>query len=83
MASPPNPAVVPTVTSEYLFFLPLSERLWPPARWKAQGLLLGSCAPGIVGHRFWPKSLDTTGSHQRQTVGEPTTLHLIRPTALG
>jgi hypothetical protein len=46
----PNPTVVPIVTYEYLFFLPLSERLQPPAQRKAHGLLLGFCTQGTMGH---------------------------------
>jgi hypothetical protein len=33
-------------TYEYIFYLSLSEWLWPPTRRKAQGLLLGSCTMG-------------------------------------
>jgi hypothetical protein len=54
MASPPNPAVVPIVTYEYLFYLPSSEWPRPPALWKAWGLLPGSCIPVITGHRTQP-----------------------------
>jgi hypothetical protein len=49
MASPLNPVVVPAVTYEYLFFLRLSDRLRSPTRWKARGLLTGSCTPGYHG----------------------------------
>jgi hypothetical protein len=52
MASPMNPAVIPIVTYEYLFCLPSSERLRPPARRKAQGLLSGSCTMDC---RLWQK----------------------------
>jgi hypothetical protein len=41
--TPPNPAVVPAVSYEYLFDLPSSERFRPLARRKVRGLLLGSC----------------------------------------
>jgi hypothetical protein len=32
---------VPIVPYEYLFCPPSSDRLWPPAQWRASGLLLG------------------------------------------
>jgi hypothetical protein len=41
MALPTNPTVVPIVTYQYLFCLPSSERLQPPAQRKAQVLLSG------------------------------------------
>jgi hypothetical protein len=50
-----NPAVVPTVTYEYLFYLPSSERLRPLAQWNTQGLLSGYCTTGTVGHWLQPK----------------------------
>jgi hypothetical protein len=62
VASPPNPTVAPVVTYEYLFFLPLSEQLWPHDRQKARVLLSGSCTPAIAVNWSWPKNLDTTGS---------------------
>jgi hypothetical protein len=40
-ASPPNPAMALIVTYEYLFCLPSSDRLRPPAREKAQGYCQG------------------------------------------
>jgi hypothetical protein len=64
MSSPPNPATTPTVTYEYLFCLPLSDRLRLPARGKAQGLLSGSCTLGTMGHWLWPINLVMTSSHQ-------------------
>jgi hypothetical protein len=51
MVTPLNPAVVPAVSYEYLFCLPSSEWLHPPARWKVQRLLLKSCTLGTAGHR--------------------------------
>jgi hypothetical protein len=69
MSLPPNLALVSAITYKYLFCLSLSEWLQPPARWKAQGLLSGSCPPGTVG----PKNLDTTSSIQCQMAGEPYT----------
>jgi hypothetical protein len=62
MSLPPNHATVPVVTYDYLFYLPLSEQLWPPARRKAKGLLSGSCTPGTKGHQLRPKNLDATES---------------------
>jgi hypothetical protein len=49
MATPPNPTVVPTVSYEYLFCLPSSERFQPPARRMAQGLLSGFSTPETAG----------------------------------
>jgi hypothetical protein len=60
MASPLNPAVVPVVTYEYLIYLPSSERFHPSTQQKAQGLLSGSCIPGIVCPVMAQTSLDTT-----------------------
>jgi hypothetical protein len=57
MASPPNPTAVPVVTYEYLFYIPSSERLWPPAQQKAWWLLSGSCTPSTVGRRLQPKKI--------------------------
>jgi hypothetical protein len=54
MASPPNPVAVPIVSYEYLFCLPSSERPRSPIRWKARGLLSGSCTPTTAGHRLQP-----------------------------
>jgi hypothetical protein len=51
MISPPNPVGVPVVTYEYLFYSPSSDRLWPPAPRRAQGLLSGSSTLGNVGHQ--------------------------------
>jgi hypothetical protein len=65
MAPPPNPIVVPTVTYEYLFCLPSSERLWPPARWKAWGLQSGSYTTGTFGPRLQPINLHMISSLQR------------------
>jgi hypothetical protein len=49
MAPPPNPIVVPTVTYEYLFCLPSSERLWPPRSMEGLGVTVG-----VSYHRyFW------------------------------
>jgi hypothetical protein len=50
---------------------------WPPARWKARGLLSGSCTPGTVGHQLQPINLDTVGSLQWQVAGEPYTPYRI------
>jgi hypothetical protein len=61
-----NPATVPAVSYEYLFCLPSSDRLRPPARRKAQGLLSGSCTLGTVGRWLWPNNLDMTSSLQWQ-----------------
>jgi hypothetical protein len=66
MTSPLNPAMAPTVTYEYLFYQLLSDRLQPPARWKAHGLLLGSSTPGTTCRRLRPKILDMIGSFQQQ-----------------
>jgi hypothetical protein len=49
MASPPNPTAIPAVTYEYLFYLPSSDRLRPPTRRKARGLLTMSCTLGYHG----------------------------------
>jgi hypothetical protein len=46
MASPLNPAVVHTVTYEYLFCLPSSDWLQPSTRQEDRGLLTGSCTLG-------------------------------------
>jgi hypothetical protein len=70
MASPPNHVMAPTVTYEYLFCRPSSERLRPIAQWKARGLLSGSCTPGITGHRLRLKNMVMTSSHQQHTAGE-------------
>jgi hypothetical protein len=59
-----NPTVVPTTSYEYLFYLPTSDQLWPPARRKAQGLLSRSSTLSTAGHQIWPKILDTTDSLQ-------------------
>jgi hypothetical protein len=75
----PNPVEVPTVTYEYLFCRPLSDRLRPPSQWKAQGILSGSSTLGTAGHRLRPKILDTTGSLQWQMAGEPYTMYRIWP----
>jgi hypothetical protein len=64
--TPLNPAMVPTISYEYLFYHPSSDRLRPPTQRKARGLLSGSCTLGIVGHRLRPTKLDTAGSLQRQ-----------------
>jgi hypothetical protein len=45
----------------------------------AQSTLSGSCTPDIMGRRLWPKNLDTTGSLQWQTTGEPCTPYQIWP----
>jgi hypothetical protein len=79
MALPMNLAVVPAVTYEYLFFLPLSEWLRPPAQQKAWGLLSGSYNLSTVGCLIRPKNLDTTNSLQQHPAGEPSTLYQIRP----
>jgi hypothetical protein len=75
--SPRNHAHAPSVTYEYLFYLPSSDRLWPPTRRKAQGLLSGSSTPGTAGRWLRLKILDTTGSVQWQTTGEPYSLYRI------
>jgi hypothetical protein len=62
MASPLNPMAIPAVTYEYLFCLPSIEQLQPLIRWKAWGLLLGSCTPGTTGHQLQPLNMNTTGS---------------------
>jgi hypothetical protein len=79
MDLPPNPMAVLAVTFEYLFYLLLSERLHPPAQWKARGLLSESCTPGNAGCPLWPKSLDTISSLQRQMTREPSTPYRIQP----
>jgi hypothetical protein len=79
MASPLNPVMAPAVTYEYLFCLPLSERLRTPAQWKARDLLSGSCTPGTVGHRLRLINLDTTDSLQRQTGEKSHTPYRILP----
>jgi hypothetical protein len=66
LITPSNPVAVPAVPYEYLFCHPSSDRLWPLARRKTQGLLLGSCTLGTVGHRLRPNNLDMTGSIQWQ-----------------
>jgi hypothetical protein len=79
MASPPDPAMVPTVTYESPFCIPLTEWLRPPAQRKAQGLLSGSSILGTVGHRLQPIYLDTTCSLQWQAIGKPYTSYQICP----
>jgi hypothetical protein len=79
MSLPSNPVAVPAVTYEYLFCLSSSEWLWPPGRWKARGLLLGSCTAGTVGHQLRPKNLDTTDSLQQRTTAEPFTPYQTWP----
>jgi hypothetical protein len=44
--SPLNLTAAPAVTYEHLFCLPSTDRLLPPARWKARGLLSGSSTLG-------------------------------------
>jgi hypothetical protein len=70
MASPPNLVVVPIVTYEYLFCLPLSEQLWPPARLKVRGYCRGLVPwvppvadndPKKFGHDLTPSSGRTVG----------------------
>jgi hypothetical protein len=73
MSLPLNVVAVPTVTYEYPFCLPSSERLWPPTQQKARGLLSGSCTLATTGRLLWPKNMDTTGSLQWQTTAEPFT----------
>jgi hypothetical protein len=81
--TPLNPVVVPAVLYEYLLCHPSSDRLWPPARRKARGLLSGSCTPSTAGHRLRPNNLDTSGSLQQQNGWG--TIHHIRydPTTSG
>jgi hypothetical protein len=71
MISPLNPTEVPVVSYDYLFKPPLCDRLRPPPQRRARGLLLWSSTPCTVGHRLWPKILDTIGSLQQQMAGEP------------
>jgi hypothetical protein len=63
MVTPLNTTVVPAVPYEYLFYIPSSEWLRPPARRKSWGLLLGSYTLGTMGHCLRPINLDMTGSH--------------------
>jgi hypothetical protein len=77
--SPSDPAMAPIVTYEYLCCLPSSERLRPPARRKARGLLSGSYTPGTVCHRLQPKILDMTGSLEQQMTGESYTPYWMWP----
>jgi hypothetical protein len=67
------------VTHEYVFYLPLSERLHPPARRKARRLLFGSYTPGTMGRRLRPINLNAIGSLQRQMAREPHTSYQIWP----
>jgi hypothetical protein len=57
MASPPNPAMTLAVTYEYLFYLSLSDRLWPPSRWKLEryyrGLVPRVPWTASYGLKFW------------------------------
>jgi hypothetical protein len=64
--TPLNPAMVPTISYEYLFCHPSSDQLRPPSRWKTRGLLSGFCTSGTTGRRLRPSNLDTISSHQRQ-----------------
>jgi hypothetical protein len=50
--SPLNLMVAPTVTYEYLLYLPLSDRLQPPTRPKDRGLLSRSSTPSTAGHEL-------------------------------
>jgi hypothetical protein len=77
MISPLKAAETLIVTYEYLFYLPLSDRLRPPARRKARGLLSGSSTQSNTGHWLRPKILDTTDSLQQQTTREPYTPYRI------
>jgi hypothetical protein len=77
--TPPKSAAVLVVSYEYLFYLPSSERLWPLARRKAWGLLLGSCTLGIVSRQLWLKILDTTVSLQQQISGKSYTPYQMQP----
>jgi hypothetical protein len=70
-----NPVAVLTVSYEYPFCHPSSDRLWPPTRQKAQWLLSGSCTLGTVAHWLWPNDLDTTGSSSHKMAREPYTLY--------
>jgi hypothetical protein len=54
MASPLNPALVTTVTCEYLICLPPSEWLWPPTQCQARGLQSKSCTSGTEDWWLWP-----------------------------
>jgi hypothetical protein len=62
MNSPLNPLVALAVTYEYLICLLSSDRLRPPARRKAWGLLSEPSTPGTTGPQLWPKIRDMTGS---------------------
>jgi hypothetical protein len=73
-----NPTEVPAVTYEYLFCPLSSDRLRPPAQWRAEGLLSGSSTLGTVSHWLQPKILDTTGSLQWQMAGEQYTPYQIK-----
>jgi hypothetical protein len=70
---------LPTVTYEYLFCQALSNRLRPPTRRRARGLLPGSSTLGTTDRQLWTKILDTIGSLQRQMAREPYTPYQIRP----
>jgi hypothetical protein len=73
MTSPPNPAIEPTVTYEYLFFLPLSNRLRQPLDGRLRGYYQGFVpqVPRVTG--YGPKNLVMTGSHQQQMARDPYT----------
>jgi hypothetical protein len=75
----PNPASVPVVSYEYLFYHPMSDRTQPPARRKALGLLLRSCTLGTAGHRLRPNNMYMTGSPIGKMAGRPYTLYQIHP----
>jgi hypothetical protein len=83
IASPSNLVAAPVVTYEYLFYLPSSERLHPPARWKARELWPGSCTPGTTGRRLQPKNLDTTGPSNGKWLGNHTPRTGYGPTTHG
>jgi hypothetical protein len=81
MASPPNLVMIPIVTYEYLFYLPSSERLQPPAQRKAQGYCWGLVpwVPRVAGYnrkiyiRPIPSSGKQMGNHAPHTGYGPTT----------
>jgi hypothetical protein len=78
-----NPVAVSTEPYEYPFYHPTSDRLQPPARRKARGLLSRSCTSGTAGSRLRPNNLDTTDSTSGKAIGGQAPRTKDGPTAPG
>jgi hypothetical protein len=65
----PTPTVVFTVPREFLFCHPTGDRLRPPTRRKARGLMSGFYTPGTTGRRLPPDNMNMSDFTNRQMVG--------------